>query len=132
MWANSLKFLGLVEEVWKNQVAGIKMYQVVKKLKTLKKELKQLNKTGYATKQTLTEIQEKLHEDFMNTELQEKENEILQSFKQTRTEYFSFLQKKAKIKWLQVGHENTTFFHRSLRIQKHKKRIIVVKNKEGD
>ena len=34
------------------------------------------------------------------------------------------------MKWLQVGDENTAFFHRSLRLQQYKKKILKVKNHE--
>ncbi|KAL2894126.1 hypothetical protein RDABS01_010035, partial [Bienertia sinuspersici] len=41
------------------------------------------------------------------------------------------LKQKSKIKWLEAGDEKTNFFHRSLKIQQHHKRVVGVTDING-
>ncbi|KAL2905278.1 hypothetical protein RDABS01_003988, partial [Bienertia sinuspersici] len=47
-------------------------------------------------------------------------------------DYFSFLKQKSKINWLKEGDENTRFFHRSLKIHQYQKRVVGVKDINGN
>uniref|UniRef100_A0A803NAU3 Uncharacterized protein n=1 Tax=Chenopodium quinoa TaxID=63459 RepID=A0A803NAU3_CHEQI len=39
--------------------------------------------------------------------------------------------KQAKIKWLQIGDENSAYFHRSLKLRKFNKSVITIQDCEG-
>lgn len=71
MWKSSPKFDDLVRNCWQEMVAGNKMYVVTHKLKRVKKELKELNKTSLLEIHAdvikaivvMEEIQKRMHED---------------------------------------------------------------------
>ncbi|KAL5861834.1 hypothetical protein ACOSQ4_003130 [Xanthoceras sorbifolium] len=48
LWANHPEFLSLVARVWKDRVDGSPMFQLCKKLKRLKVELKKLNRECFS------------------------------------------------------------------------------------
>lgn len=48
MWRTSPKFLEIVGRIWSREIQGTKVFQVMKKLKAIKMELKMLNKEGYS------------------------------------------------------------------------------------
>jgi hypothetical protein len=115
------------------------MYKVVKKMKLLQNELKAINKADYADievkyqqlKADLASIQEQVHQDHNNKELREKERATLDQFVSIKKDSFSFLQQKAKIRWMQMGDDNTAYFHRSLKIQNYKKKVIALNDMNG-
>ncbi|CAI9095384.1 OLC1v1031323C1 [Oldenlandia corymbosa var. corymbosa] len=88
MWCLDEDFLRIVEKGWKQEGQGAKMYQVVRKLKRLKTDLKQLNRTKFADiqlkvdqlRERLLQLQEKLSSRPQDEELQEKEKEAYQEF----------------------------------------------------
>ncbi|KAL2904084.1 RNA-binding protein 44, partial [Bienertia sinuspersici] len=86
-------------------------------------DLKKLNKTAYSDIEDLQENP--------NKELFDKEHLVVQEVQKLRGDYFSYLAQKSKIDWLTVGDENTNFFHRSLKIQQHNKRVLSIKDMNG-
>lgn len=82
-------------------------------------------------KKQLQEVQEKVHLNYFDKELLAQEQVVLQEYRGVRKDYFSFLQQKSRIDWLTVGDENTSFFHRSLRIQAYSKRVIHIQDVQG-
>lgn len=76
----------------------------------------------------LDEIQKKIHQDTSNQSNFEVEKDILDEFKRVRAENCSYLQQKNKIKWIQLGDDNTAYFYRSLKVQQYRKRILEIKN----
>uniref|UniRef100_A0A803LVG8 Uncharacterized protein n=1 Tax=Chenopodium quinoa TaxID=63459 RepID=A0A803LVG8_CHEQI len=115
------------------------MYKVVKKLKLLKTELKALHIADFIDieaqfmnlKRDLNEIQLKVHQNYNDDSLRELESNTLKEFQKVNESYFSFLSQKAKIKWLQIGDENSAYFHRSLQMRKFKKSVIAIKDCDG-
>lgn len=55
MWRSHALFKNTVEGVWKKQINGCKMFQIVQKLKILKKALKQLHSQYFSN--MLEEVQ---------------------------------------------------------------------------
>ncbi|XP_057251813.1 uncharacterized protein LOC130591882 [Beta vulgaris subsp. vulgaris] len=63
MWSKAPDFQRRVSDAWSTNVTGTAMFCVVQKLKLVKKEMKQLNKDGFANIQTAdTQAHEKLLE----------------------------------------------------------------------
>ncbi|XP_074277754.1 uncharacterized protein LOC141601377 [Silene latifolia] len=52
MWGKDSEFLPIVKKVWDTQILGVKIFQLVKKLKMRKKPLKELNGSAYAQIET--------------------------------------------------------------------------------
>ncbi|XP_074283553.1 uncharacterized protein LOC141608100 [Silene latifolia] len=73
-WGKSANFKNIVTEIWRQPIQGCCMFQLVKKLKTLKHPLKKLNNNGYGdientamvAKLVLESIQKQLHIDPRN------------------------------------------------------------------
>ncbi|XP_074278027.1 uncharacterized protein LOC141601632 [Silene latifolia] len=80
MWGKDPEFISVVKRIWEQQVPGFKMFQFVKKLKALKKPLKDLNHYAYSNIETTTKValmllhnaQRKLHLDPFNISLQQE------------------------------------------------------------
>ncbi|XP_071741284.1 uncharacterized protein [Rutidosis leptorrhynchoides] len=100
-------FLDIVKQRWSGQVVGYKMFQVVSKLKLLKKDLIMLNWRNGNAIQALLEY-----------ENAKKDESIL-------------LQQKVKIKWLAEGDRNTRFFHNMLKKRKMKNKIDSICDDDG-
>ncbi|XP_062118460.1 uncharacterized protein LOC133832091 [Humulus lupulus] len=128
-----------VQQDWKEVVFGTPMFRVVRKLKRLKILLKELNKKGFnelhsthiKALQDLKECQDHLKEDLLNELLIVQESQAGKKYSEVHKLYCSFLHQKAKVKWLQEGDENTTFFHASLRDRIAQNRIYSVKAETG-
>lgn len=109
----------MVRDVWKLNVDGYNMYQVVKKLKKVKTEAcKLMWKNGNLHARAkrlrgeLDDIQYALDKNPDNKELRLKESSILKAFNDACLDEELFLQQKAKIKWLKEGDGNTGYFHK--------------------
>ncbi|XP_062104124.1 uncharacterized protein LOC133815283 [Humulus lupulus] len=139
MWASAPDFFEQVKHDWQGVVFGTPMYRVVRKLKRLKILLKELNRKGFnelhsahiKALQDLKECQDHLKEDLLNERLIVKESQARKNYSEIHKLYCSFLHQKAKVKWMQEGDENTTFFHASLRDRRAQNRIYSVKSETG-
>ncbi|GJX67679.1 protein LAZ1 [Tanacetum coccineum] len=85
----------LLSSVWSVNVDGHKMYQVVSKLKALKKTALDLNPNDLS--------------------LREDEAVYVQAFSEAKLDEERFLKQKAKIEWLEVGDSNSAYFHKKVR-----------------
>ncbi|XP_048503085.2 uncharacterized protein LOC125498836 [Beta vulgaris subsp. vulgaris] len=71
MWRSSPKFLEIIRKHWMTEVQGTKMFQIQKKLKSIKVDLKRLNKEGYSDIQVANV---KAYQDMMEAQLKLHEN----------------------------------------------------------
>ncbi|GJX26449.1 aspartic peptidase [Tanacetum coccineum] len=101
------QFKELVSSVWNVNVDGHMMYQVVSKLKALKKPFRKV-----------------LHD-------QEEEAVYVQAFSKAKLDEERFLKQKAKIEWLEVGDSNSAYFHKSVKSRIHSGRINVIMNSDN-
>ncbi|KAL2934590.1 hypothetical protein RDABS01_017709 [Bienertia sinuspersici] len=116
------------------------MFRVIQKLKKTKEAFKKLNKEEYSEigarylecKENLKKVQEKCQRDLYDQCAVKEEQERLEEFKKVCWDYFSFLNQKSKINWLKAGDENTRIFHRSLKILQYQKRVVGVKDINGN
>ncbi|GKE63593.1 hypothetical protein Tco_1513960, partial [Tanacetum coccineum] len=108
----NMEFKDLVKEEWSILVCGFHMYQVVKKLKHLKKPLH-------------------LDKDPSNQILREEEAEYVKAFNDALLMEERFLKQKAKIEWLHVGDSNSAYFHKVVKGRIHRSMIDAVTSMEG-
>ncbi|KAL2904585.1 Serine--tRNA ligase [Bienertia sinuspersici] len=84
MWCSHPTYKDIIDQGWKLEVKGCKMFQVVQKLKEIKRHLKKLNREAYSeisvryheAKKVLREIQEESQAQ-TSTELSLKFGQIL-------------------------------------------------------
>ncbi|GJR83053.1 MACPF domain-containing protein CAD1 [Tanacetum coccineum] len=102
-----------------NSSDGHYMYQVVSKLKLLKKPIRKL-----------------LHDhgnllDTVVNKLREEEAIYVQAFNDAKLDEERFLKQKAKIEWLEVGDSNSAYFHKRVKSQNQRCRIDVIMNENN-
>lgn len=64
----------------------------------------------------------------MNVQLQVQVNEALQKCRERGLAREKYLQQKAKIDWLNLGDQNTAYFHRVIQQRQYRKRIMQIKD----
>ncbi|XP_048497943.1 uncharacterized protein LOC125496507 [Beta vulgaris subsp. vulgaris] len=138
MWTQAAEFEAIVMRGWHKQYTGCAMFKVVRRLKGLKGDLKELNKSKFSNIENeadlaykkLISIQKQLHSDLRNHELQASESEARRRYMALNQARMSFLQQKVKCEWLKGGDSNTTYFHACLR-RRGQNHIYKVKDRWG-
>ncbi|XP_074315265.1 uncharacterized protein LOC141651450 [Silene latifolia] len=139
MWGQSEVFKPCVVNVWNRKKDGTKMFQVVKKLKVLKPELKQLNKHGFSDIETsfnvtgmlLDKIQRELVVRPGDTELVQQECLVAQELRDLQRARDSFLIQKAKLQWSLEGDINSAYFHNAMRKRVMQNKVLCIENQHG-
>ncbi|GJV12664.1 hypothetical protein Tco_1354205 [Tanacetum coccineum] len=132
------KFLDVVKQEWAMNVSGFHMYQVVKKLKILKKPFRKLlydkgniHANVNRLRTELDSIQLSLDTDPFNIVLREREASCIVEFNQAILTEERFLKQKAKIQWLKEGDSNSSYFHKVVKSRVSRNRIDVVTSSDG-
>ncbi|GJT35991.1 RNA-directed DNA polymerase, eukaryota, reverse transcriptase zinc-binding domain protein [Tanacetum coccineum] len=120
--ADKQEFLYIVSKYWTNEYGGCKMFQIVKRIRSLKRGLKKLIwKNGNifdnitSLKNKLKEIQIEIDKDPRDKQLRSEESSCLQEYVEALKDEEKLLFQKAKIKWLSVGDRNNAYFHKVLK-----------------
>ncbi|GJY21769.1 hypothetical protein Tco_0394335 [Tanacetum coccineum] len=115
------------------------MYRVVKKLKSLKKPLRQLlyekgnlHENVIKLRFELDRVQSDLDLDMFNNDLRDKEAIYVRAFMDALIMEEQFLKQKSKVEWLRVGDSNLTYFYKSGKGRVNHNRIDVVTDLAGD
>ncbi|GKC34597.1 RNA-directed DNA polymerase, eukaryota, reverse transcriptase zinc-binding domain protein [Tanacetum coccineum] len=108
--ADKPDFLHKVKDNWQNDVTGFKMFQVVKKLKRLKKVMNALNwKNGnlfdkvVLLKEKVKELQKRIDGDPHNSSIKEEGVILLKEYKDAVADEGKLLLQKTKLEWLKEG-----------------------------
>ncbi|XP_074290821.1 uncharacterized protein LOC141617527 [Silene latifolia] len=88
MWSLDPQFMEIIQHEWNRTVVGVKMYQVVTKLRNLKKPLKLLNKNKFSdvertadmSRLILDDLQTQLHQNPHDNQLSLAEREAADSY----------------------------------------------------
>ncbi|XP_074314543.1 uncharacterized protein LOC141649761 [Silene latifolia] len=137
MWSKATDFDEVVQHGWSYIIHGTPMFQVVHKLKVLKKGLRRLNRDQFSDIEKLTNVtelglfnfQKMLGMDPLNVELCQAEKECAAEFEWLQKAREDFLRQKAKTAWLHYGDENTALFHASIKRRRSKNKVYQVKDK---
>ncbi|GJU38853.1 putative RNA-directed DNA polymerase [Tanacetum coccineum] len=131
-------FLDMVATHWNTSVDGYSMFQVVQKMKNLKKPIRKLmhdqgNLHDRVTRlrSELDEIQKAIDRDPSNNSLRDEGAVYINAFNEAKIEEESFLRQKAKIEWLEVGDSNSAYFHKTIKSRNQRSRIDVVRTMDN-
>ncbi|XP_074293325.1 uncharacterized protein LOC141620319 [Silene latifolia] len=134
MWSLSPGFDDMVKECWRQDVEGTKIFQVVSKMKSLKGQLKKLNKNEFndiennssITVMALTQIQKNLRASPMDPDLIAAERALSQDYALMLKAKHMFLMQKSKAEWAVDGDDNTAYFYASIRSRRSRNKVIQI------
>ena len=123
-WTEHKDFFPWIEEAWSTKVAGSPMFMLYSKLKAVKTKLKRVNKDlcgcisqkVLLARQKLESVQLKLLQKNSEVGLRTLEQECLHEFSAVQKAEESFLKQKYCNKWLNLGDQNSRFFHFQVKV----------------
>ncbi|XP_074305473.1 uncharacterized protein LOC141640663 [Silene latifolia] len=139
MWSLAPNFQSIIQMEWAKEVKGVKMYQVVTKLRNLKLPLRTLNKNTFSdvertadmARVILDDLQTQLHLSPYDTHISHAEREAADSYSLLQKAKSSYLQQKAKADWLKGSDENSIFFHSQIKQRQISNKIFQIKDVQG-
>ncbi|XP_074291904.1 uncharacterized protein LOC141618721 [Silene latifolia] len=139
MWSKSVDFIPCVQLNWGKQWPGTKMFNLVKKLKHLKRPLKELNRVDFddienttaRARMYLESIQIKLRSEPQNAELIHLELEAASSVRFLEEACHDFLIQKSKALWVEKGDTNSKYFHSIIKGRHIRNRVMRIENHQG-
>jgi len=116
------EFMPVVKKAWDQNSGGCPMYQLCCKLRKLKQELKLFNKTHFSNisdrvkdaKDKMDKAQQAMHTAHGNPTFCMRERDVVRNYASTVRAEESFFKQKARIQWLSLGDQNTSYFHKSV------------------
>ncbi|GKA89536.1 hypothetical protein Tco_0811348 [Tanacetum coccineum] len=128
----------VVLQQWSMLAEGHSMYQLVTKLKALKKPFRKIMHDNRNLHDRVTklhfeveEIQKALDKNPADPILREEEAAYVHAFNEAKLDEERFLKQKAKVDWLEAGDANTTYFHKTIKSRNHRSRIEVIRDANG-
>ncbi|XP_074266666.1 uncharacterized protein LOC141589945 [Silene latifolia] len=140
MWSQVADFKPCIPHHWNQPWKGNKMFQVVMKLKSLKRPLKDLNKVLFDDIENsavhawkiLDNIQDQLRTTPGDPTLLAKEKEAHGVYRELQAACDSFLTQKSKATWVNQGDNNTRYFHSLLRARSAKNKVFLIEDTAGN
>ncbi|KAJ0935111.1 putative RNA-directed DNA polymerase [Helianthus annuus] len=132
-------FIQCVSNAWSQEVQGVTMFSVVKKLTNLKSPLRRLlykqgnlHERVNSLRLKLDEVQKAIDANPFDAGLREEESICLKEFRSASYDEECFLKQKAKAEWLAAGDSNTKFFHNCVKTRNACNKILQVKDTNGN
>ncbi|XP_059285082.1 uncharacterized protein LOC132038428 [Lycium ferocissimum] len=124
-------FALMVNEGWRHQCSGSKMYVVWEKLKQVKRELKKPNQTEFiglkskvaTVRDQLIEMQQQMYNGH-NTYLFDSEKALRKQLEKCTMIEESEMKQKSRVHWLNLADSNTSYFHASLKNGEFPSRLL--------
>ncbi|KAM1310126.1 hypothetical protein ACFX15_006526 [Malus domestica] len=138
-YADHENFLHIVAHAFNTPIQGCHQFQVAKKLKLLKVELKRLNcdpshHASFAVKNakiSLDNCQENLASTPTNLSLVDLEQSLLKNYSDCLVREESFVKQKSHVHWMACGDRNTAFFYNSIKKRANRNRIASICRSDG-
>jgi len=83
-------------------------------------------------KDEMDKAQQAMHTAHGNTTLCTHERDAVQNYVSTVGAEESFFKQKARIQWLRLGDQNTSFFHKSVNGRHNRNRLLSVTREDGE
>jgi hypothetical protein len=127
MWADHPQFLEVTLQSWNNPVSGSYMFTLCRKLKCLKRPLKELNKLHFShiskrvahAEKDLPAHQSFLQQNLDNDQLLLQERNLRSSLLNLKQAELLYFRQKLKCNFLKEADKGSCFFH-ALMGQKHR------------
>ncbi|KAI9397521.1 hypothetical protein POPTR_003G047001v4, partial [Populus trichocarpa] len=140
MWMDHDEFMPLVKKVWDQNSGGCPMYQLCCKLRKLKLELKLFNMAHFSNisdrvkdaKNEMDKAQQALHTAHENPILCMRERDAVHKYASTVRAEESFFKQKARIQWLSLGDQNTSYFHKSVNGRQNRNKLLSLTREDGE
>lgn len=136
--AEKKEFHQTVKENWNEPITGYAMFVLAKRLKNMKKHIRELNRKNgnvfvkvKVLREELKKVQAELDKDPKNGKLREEEIVFNNAYKDAVLDEERVLKQKAKVEWLREGDQNSAYFHNLLKGRMSKSRIVSVKDDMG-
>ncbi|XP_057981159.1 uncharacterized protein LOC131166561 [Malania oleifera] len=134
MWKNHENFKSTIDLAWNLKVDGHYQFRLVKKLQSLKTPLKALNKLHFShissraerASEELNEIQERLHKEPMNLELQRDLGDKRKQAVMLEEASRQFLAQMAKSNYLKNCDRGSACFHAILKRRSARNHIVAI------
>ncbi|KAM1936242.1 hypothetical protein ACFX15_013536 [Malus domestica] len=127
-------FIPTIFNVWSTIVQGSKQFQVCKKLKLIKQQLKRLNKDHVGnvydvvvkSKADLDMCQRLLNSNPFDNSLRAQEKIIYDAYVSSLIVEEMFLRQKSRVQWLKARDKNSSFFFKSILKNRSKNHLVSI------
>ncbi|KAM2556504.1 hypothetical protein TB2_013725 [Malus domestica] len=132
-------FIPTIFNVWSTIVQGSKQFQVCKKLKLIKQQLKRLNKDHVGnvydvvikSKADLDMCQRLLDSNPFHNSLRAQEKIIYDAYVSVLIVEEMFLRQKSRVQWLKAGDKNSSFLFKSISKNRSKNHLVSITRVDG-
>ncbi|GJT01522.1 putative RNA-directed DNA polymerase [Tanacetum coccineum] len=135
---NKKEFHQVVKDNWNDPVHDFAMFVFAKRLKNMKRHIRDLNKRNgnvyekvKQLREELKKVQSELDKDPHNIELKEAEMVFNHAYRVVVMDEEKVLKQKTKIEWLKEGDHNSAYFHNFLKGRLNRSRIISIEDDVG-
>ncbi|GJY96249.1 RNA-directed DNA polymerase, eukaryota, reverse transcriptase zinc-binding domain protein [Tanacetum coccineum] len=132
------EFLPTIKDNWYSEVHGFHMFVLAKRLRNMKKHMRNMNRLNgnvfdkvKVLREELKRVQNCLDKDPNCVHLREEKYVFCNAYKEAARDEEMVLRQKTKIQWLKDGDQNSAYFHNSLKGRMFRSRIEVVYDSEG-
>ncbi|XP_075081792.1 uncharacterized protein LOC142166427 [Nicotiana tabacum] len=139
IWVDHDEYLNVIQQSWVEEVHGNPLYILYQKTKRVCSALRRWSKATFGDIYEEPKKLEKLIKEFEEASVTNNTQDIRTKLARTKAEFTSFLilqekvlRQKARVKWLDEGDANTTYFHRVIKDRRRKFSILKIKNEEGE
>ncbi|XP_074271552.1 uncharacterized protein LOC141595483 [Silene latifolia] len=139
MWSMDPSFIHIITQEWSKPISGVKMFQVVYKVKALKQPLKSLNKNNFTdieksieiAKLLLDDLQSQMHFNPHDHQILAAEQLAAESYRNLSKATTSYLHQKAKVEWNLGGDENSRYFHSKIKARQIHNKVFQIADASG-
>ncbi|KAF9673206.1 hypothetical protein SADUNF_Sadunf11G0124500 [Salix dunnii] len=139
LWLQREDFPSILASVWDVNIVGNPMHVLHSKLRALKARLKHYHKhnTNHISrrldkaKEDWTTFQQQLNDNPTSQEIMNQERAAAKLFAQLSREEEYFYKQQSRVQWLQLGDQNTKFFHRSVQHRRSRNTIHSMVDSDG-
>ncbi|XP_026417560.1 uncharacterized protein LOC113313050 [Papaver somniferum] len=140
MWVSHPNFMEVVQKCWSEEIIGDPAFILQRKLKKLKKILKDWNwNVFWNINVQVKEAEVKVQETMVNSDNNPFDEAFLNTLVEAQNLYNSkevqlntFLKQKSRTKWIKEGAANSSFLHAQLKIRQARNMIIELEDGKGN